>query len=382
MSYSAFSGSVVDHMNQPMFLGENVTVARYDQNRFPIFNDLTELQQGFFWRASEVDTMKDISDFKSLPDNERFVFLSNLSYQTMMDSLQGRAPSITLLPLVSLPELETWIDTWTFSETIHSRSYTHIIQTVLSEAGVVLDDIPKNKAILARAGSITKYYDDLYRMGSLYNLFGFGKYRVEGEEVVVNEVTLRESIYRCLIAINALEAVRFYVSFACSFSFAQRSSRPVMEGVASIMKLIAKDESLHRSGTESMINIFQTQEGDICQDVAHRLRGEAVNIFMEVVNQEKEWAKYLFQHGSMIGLNEKILSQYIDYLAVDAMTSIGLTAPIEGPHLDAPPIKWMAGWLGQEDVQKAPQETTETDYISGGVETSYDAGEFAKIFQF
>lgn len=382
MNYSTFSEKIIDHTESPMFFGEGVNVSRYDVNRFDKFNKFTDLQQSYFWRFNEVDTRKDTSDFAGLKEHEKFIYLSNISYQTMMDSMQGRAPNVAFLPIVSLPELETWIDTWTFSETIHSRSYTHIIDTVLIDSKNVLDDIMKNQAILKRAGSITKYYDDLYQQGSLYNLFGYGTYRVGGREVVVDEVSIRKSLYRCLVATNALEAIRFYVSFSCSFSFAQRNSDPKMEGCASIMKLIARDETLHLSGTETMINIFQYQEGDLCSQIAYDMKSEVTQIFLEVAQQEKDWAKYLFQHGSLIGLNEEIMCQYVEHLTVERMASIGLAAPFEGDHIDRNPLPWMNGWLGKEDVQKAPQEVTETEYMSGSMDFNYDPTKFANQFNF
>lgn len=178
MKYSTFPQSVIDALREPLFLGKPVNVARYDQQKYPIFEKLIEKQLSFFWRPEEVDVSQDRIDFAGLPPHEQHIFLSNLKYQTLLDSIQGRSPNVALLPLVSLPELETWIETWAFSETIHSRSYTHIIRNILTEPARVFDDIVQNPHIIERARDIACYYDELIEYGALYNQLGEGTHPV------------------------------------------------------------------------------------------------------------------------------------------------------------------------------------------------------------
>jgi len=237
MSYSTFNTTKNDQLKEPMFLGQNVNVSRYDQQKYNIFEKLIEKQLSFFWRPEEIDVARDRIDFMSLPDHEKHIFISNLKYQTLLDSIQGRSPNVALLPIISIPELETWVETWAFSETIHSRSYTHIIRNIFNNPAEVFDDIVNNVDIQRRANAVSKYYDNLIRLVQQYHLLGEGNHVINGEKLVVSEREIKKAVYLCLHSINALEAIRFYVSFACSFSFAERE---LMEGNAKIIKLIAR----------------------------------------------------------------------------------------------------------------------------------------------
>ena len=174
MAYTTFSQTKNDQLKEPMFFGQPVNVARYDQQKYDIFEKLIEKQLSFFWRPEEVDVSRDRIDFQALPEHEKHIFLSNLKYQTLLDSIQGRSPNVALLPLISIPELETWVETWAFSETIHSRSYTHIIRNIVNDPAVVFDDIVTNEQIQKRAEGIAHYYDELIEMTSYWHLLGEG----------------------------------------------------------------------------------------------------------------------------------------------------------------------------------------------------------------
>ena len=161
MAYTTFSQTKNDQLKEPMFFGQPVNVARYDQQKYDIFEKLIEKQLSFFWRPEEVDVSRDRIDYQALPEHEKHIFISNLKYQTLLDSIQGRSPNVALLPLISIPELETWVETWAFSETIHSRSYTHIIRNIVNDPSVVFDDIVTNEQIQKCAEGISSYYDEL-----------------------------------------------------------------------------------------------------------------------------------------------------------------------------------------------------------------------------
>lgn len=367
MHYSIFTQTQNNALTEPMFFGQPVNVARYDQQKHPIFEQLIEKQLSFFWRPEEIDVSKDRIDFANLSIHEQHIFLSNLKYQTLLDSIQGRSPNVVLLPLVSIPELETWIETWSFSETIHSRSYTHIIRNVVSDPAVIFEDIMQNTQILARAQDIAKYYDQLHELASLYNMYGIGTHQINGQSIQVDAYTLKKRLYLCLIAVNVLEAIRFYVSFACSFAFAERK---VMEGNAKIIKMIARDEALHLNGTQHMINLMQAGKDDPdMQKIALECTEEAIHIFKTAAEQEKQWAEYLFKDGSMIGLNKDILCQYIEYITNTRMQAINL-APIFAAKSN--PIPWINTWLVSDNVQVAPQETEITTYLVGQIKSDLD----------
>lgn len=372
MTYSIFCQTKNDALKEPMFFGQPVNVARYDQQKHPIFEQLIEKQLSFFWRPEEVDVSKDRIDYGNLSTHEQHIFISNLKYQTLLDSIQGRSPNVVLLPLVSIPELETWIETWSFSETIHSRSYTHIIRNIVNDPAVVFDDIMDNEHILQRASDIAHYYDELYQNSQLYSLFGPGTHMVNGEQKHVDLRKLKKQLYLCLVAVNVLEAIRFYVSFACSFAFAERK---LMEGNAKIIKLIARDEALHLTSTQHMINILASGKDDPeMAEIGEECREESIEIFRKAAEQEKEWAGYLFKDGSMIGLNKDILCQYVEYITNLRMEAVGL--PSIFPDSKSNPIPWINTWLSSDNVQVAPQETEISSYLVGQIDSDLSDSDF------
>ena len=372
MTYSIFCQKPNNALKEPMFFGQPVNVARYDQQKHPIFEQLIEKQLSFFWRPEEVDVSKDRLDYGNLSVHEQHIFISNLKYQTLLDSIQGRSPNVVLLPLVSIPELETWIETWSFSETIHSRSYTHIIRNIVNEPGLVFDDIMENKNILERASDIAKYYDYLYQHSQVYSLFGAGTHSINGKEVTVDLRVLKKKLYLCLMAVNVLEAIRFYVSFACSFAFAERK---LMEGNAKIIKLIARDEALHLTSTQHMLNIMRSGRDDPeMVEIAKECFEDSVEIFRAAAEQEKAWAGYLFKDGSMIGLNKDILCQYVEYITNLRMEAVGLPAIF--PDAKSNPIPWINTWLSSDNVQVAPQETEISSYLVGQIDSDLSDSDF------
>ncbi|XRX42476.1 MAG: class Ia ribonucleoside-diphosphate reductase subunit beta [Buchnera aphidicola (Eriosoma harunire)] len=374
MAYSTFSKYKNNQLIEPMFFGQSVNITRFDQQKYLIFEQLIEKQLSFFWRPEEIDLSKDRIDFKKLPKHEKHIFLSNLKYQTLLDSIQGRSPSIALLPIISIPELETWVETWSFSETIHSRSYTHIIRNIINQPSLIFDDIINNKSINNRAQDISKYYDNLIEMVSYWHLLGEGKHHINQKKINITLNNLKKKLYLCLISVNALEAIRFYVSFACSFAFAERQ---LMEGNAKIIKLIARDESLHLTGTQHIINILKNpNNNENMSNIANSLTLESTNLFMTVAEQEKTWAQYLFKHGSILGLNEEIIVQYIEYITNIRMKAIGLK-PIFVHRSN--PIPWINHWLTSDTIQVAPQETEITSYLVGQIDSSLNHEDFEKF---
>ena len=372
MAYTTFNQEQFDATCEPMFFGRNINVSRYDVQRYSVFEKLIETQLSFFWRPEEVDLSNDRSDFIGLPEHEKHIFLSNLKYQTLLDSVQGRSPNVALLPLVSLPELETWIETWTFSETIHSRSYTHIVRNVVSNPAEVFDDIVLNEAIIKRATAITCYYDELIEASQQYYVLGEGSHEVDGKIINVSVRDIKRKLYLTLMSVNVLEAIRFYVSFACSFAFAERAT---MEGNAKVIKLIARDEALHLTGTQHILQLMAEGRDDPeMAEVARELHEEAREIFIAGAAQEKEWAEYLFKDGSMIGLNKDILGQYVEYITNQRMLTIGFDAPFS---IRQNPLPWMSSWLNSDTVQVAPQEVEVSSYLVGQIDSDLQSEDFS-----
>lgn len=356
-----------------MFFGEQPNVARYDVQRYPIFEKLIEKHHGFFWTPQEVDLTKDSIDYKNLSDHGKHIFMANIKFQTLLDSIQGRAPNLALLPFVSLPELETLIETWSFSETMHSRAYTHILRNILSNPSIAFDDIVRNTDIINRAESVTTYYDDLIWYGNIYNVHGEGTHKVNGHKVEITLRELKRKLVRCVASINILEGVRFYVSFACSFAFAENG---VMEGNAKEISLIARDENLHLAITQNIIKKWASGQDDPEMQELFAEEEDIIRMmYDDAVQQEKEWAAYLFKDGSMMGLNDRILHEYVEYIAGKRMRAIG----INNEYSKRNPLSWTDKYLVSSNNQVAPQETEITSYTTGGISHDISDDTFADI---
>lgn len=349
-----------DSVNRRAFFDGPVTIARYDKQKYNFLEKLTDKQLGFFWRPEEIDVSRDSKDFKGLTEHEKHIFTSNLKRQILLDSVQGRAPVLAFGPICSLPELETWLTTWTFFETIHSRSYTHIIRNIYSDPSKVFDEMMVIQEIADCAGDISKYYDDLIEMNQIYDLSCDNYSSLADANVDVDSYEHKKALWLCLNAVNALEGIRFYVSFACSWAFAELKK---MEGNAKIIKLIARDENIHLASTQQLLKILPTDDPDFAK-IAEETKEECAQIFVNAVNQEKTWAHYLFKDGSMIGLNETLLSDYIEWIANKRMTAVNLPTSYKG---GSNPLPWTQKWISGSEVQVAPQETEITSYVVGGV---------------
>jgi len=338
------------HLDKMMFLDEPVDVQRFDILKYPALDKITDKQLGFFWRPEEVDVSRDKKDFDLLTEHERHIFTSNLKRQILLDSVQGRAPNLAFLPIASLPEVENWIETWSFSETIHSRSYTHIIRNVYADPSTVFDGMLDIKEILECGNDIAKYYDDL----------------IDYNNSASNKMDHKRALWMCMNSANALEGIRFYVSFACSWAFAELKK---MEGNAKIIKFIARDENVHLAATTTMLKNMVKEDPDFAK-LQKEMQPEVTKLFVKVIEQEKEWAKFLFKDGSMIGLNEKLLCDYIEWIGCKRMRALGLTCPYHVSKLN--PLPWTEKWIGGGNVQVAPQETEISSYVVGGVKQDVD----------
>jgi ribonucleoside-diphosphate reductase beta chain len=359
------------HTEKLAFLDSSgpTAVQRYETVKYRQFEKLTDKQLGFFWRPEEIDVTRDAKDFKELTEFEQHIFTSNLKRQILLDSVQGRSPNLAFLPFVSIPELETWIQTWAFNETVHSRSYTHIIRNVYSDPSKVFDELLQIEDIVNCAKDISKYYDDVIDYGNWHRALGVGKHVVNGKELVVDEYELKKKIWLAINSVNALEGIRFYVSFACSWAFAELKK---MEGNAKIIKLICRDENVHLGSTQGLIKLLPGDDPDFAK-IKEETKAECETIFLGAANQEKTWAKYLFKDGSMIGLNTQLLSDYVDWLTCKRMTAVGLSCGIK---TGSNPLPWTQKWIAGSDVQVAPQETEITTYVVGGTKQDVDGNTF------
>tara|TARA_B100001964_G_scaffold239819_1_gene308246 strand:- start:189 stop:1295 length:1107 start_codon:yes stop_codon:yes gene_type:complete len=351
-----FNRKKVNTLKEPMFFGEQLSTQRYDEFKYPIFDKLTQKQLGFFWRPEEVSLQKDRNDFQSLDDGQKHIFTANLKYQILLDSVQGRGPALALLPYVSIPELESCIIAWDFMENIHSRSYTYIMKNLYPNPSDVFDTILETKEILSRAESVTKDYDDFMTEAM--------KWKSYGNIANISTYELKKKFYKMLISINILEGIRFYVSFACSFGFGELR---LMEGSAKIISLIARDESQHLAITQHIIKNYQNNEKDkVMLRVMKDCEQEVYDMYSKAVEEEKDWARYLMKDGSMIGLSETLLGNYVEWIANKRLRAIGLK-PLYDRPIRTNPLPWTQHWLSSRGLQNAPQETEIESYIIGGI---------------
>ena len=371
---TVFNTEDVNTKKQPMFFGAPLGVQRYDNFKYPAFENLTKQQLGYFWRPEEVSLQKDRGDYQTLRPEQKHIYTSNLKYQIMLDSVQGRAPGMAFLPYCSLPELEACMEVWSFMEMIHSRSYTYVIKNVYSDPSEVFDTIIKDDRILERAISVTGAYDSFinyaqeWGQGNLWRKDSKGSPSAEW-----TRKDLKKHLYRAVTNVNILEGIRFYVSFACSFAFGELK---LMEGSAKIISLIARDENQHLALTQNIINNWRKGDDPDMVEIVKEEQEWTYQMFDKCVNEEKKWAEYLFKDGSMIGLNDKLLYQYVEWVANRRLRSIGLK-----PQYDIPaknnPLPWTEHWISSKGLQVAPQETEVESYVVGGIKQDVEKDTFS-----
>ncbi len=361
---TVFNTEPHDTKKQPMFFGKPLGVQRYDEYKYPIFERLTKTQLGYFWRPEEVSLQKDFGDFKDLRPEQKHIFTSNLKYQIMLDSVQGRAPGMAFIPYCSLPELEACMECWSFMEMIHSRSYTYIIKNVYPDVGEVFDTILTDPNILQRAASVTESYDNFINAAHEWDTGNLWKEDRKGTFLASYEMKhLKRLLYRAIANVNILEGIRFYVSFACSFAFGELK---LMEGSAKIISLIARDENQHLVITQNILNKFRDGDDPEFAEIAREEEANVIEMFRKCVDEEKAWANYLFKEGTMIGLNEKLLHNYVEWIANRRMKAIGIK-PIYDVPAKNNPLPWTAHWISSKGLQVAPQETEVESYVVGGI---------------
>ena len=361
---TVFNTEPHDTKKQPMFFGKPLGVQRYDEYKYPIFERLTKTQLGYFWRPEEVSLQKDFGDFKDLRPEQKHIFTSNLKYQIMLDSVQGRAPGMAFIPYCSLPELEACMECWSFMEMIHSRSYTYIIKNVYPDVGEVFDTILTDPNILQRAASVTESYDNFINAAHEWDTGNLWKEDRKGTFLASYEMKhLKRLLYRAIANVNILEGIRFYVSFACSFAFGELK---LMEGSAKIISLIARDENQHLVITQNILNKFRDGDDPEFAEIAREEEPNVIEMFRKCVDEEKAWANYLFKEGTMIGLNEKLLHNYVEWIANRRMKAIGIK-PIYDVPAKNNPLPWTAHWISSKGLQVAPQETEVESYVVGGI---------------
>ena len=361
---TVFNTEQVNTKKQPMFFGKPLGVQRYDSYKYPVFDKLTTQQLGYFWRPEEVSLQKDRGDYQTLRPEQKHIYTSNLKYQIMLDSIQGRGPGMAFIPYCSLPELEACMEVWGFMEMIHSRSYTYIIKNVYADPSEVFDKIVTDPRILERAASVTGAYDDFINSAQTWGNGNMWQQDFRDSPSSKWEIKdVKRKLYRAVANVNILEGIRFYVSFACSFAFGELK---LMEGSAKIISLIARDENQHLAITQNILNKWRSGDDPEMRQIMKEEEEWTYKLFANAVNEEKRWADYLFKDGSMIGLNDKLLQQYVEWIANRRLVAIGLKRQYDIPAKNNP-LPWTQHWISSKGLQVAPQETEVESYVVGGI---------------
>lgn len=376
MSKTIYNQSKVDFGAQPLFFGAEPNIARNDMMKYPQLERMDKKMQSFFWQPEEIALLKDRNDYLNMGAGARHMFLENLRFQTLLDSVQERGPTLAFLPVCSLPELEQCLITWGFFEKIHSQSYQYIIKNVFPDPTPVFDVITEHAQIASRAATVTAAYDDY--INAYYRHVGARQLGISQDDErfsIPSEYELKKKLYKALMSVNVLEGIRFYVSFACNFALAENK---LMVGSASILKLICRDENLHLGLTQTLIrSMINGNEGEEWFTIANECADESLEMFEVAVSQEKEWAKYLFSEGDILGLNANILGQYVDHISNKRLTSIKLPNIFKKTEN---PLPWMDKWISSKDVQVAPQETEIVAYVSSsGINSDVRPDDFKGI---
>lgn len=340
-----------DYLNRKMFLDPAgpVTVQRFEECKYPKISDFETTARGFFWVPEEISLTKDAQDHKEASDAVKHIFTSNLLRQTALDSLQGRGPSQVFTPVVSIPELEALVYNWTFFETnIHSRSYSHIIRNIYNVPKEIFNSIHDTQGIIDMASTIGEYYDRLHVLNCK---------KEAGLEI--DEMEHIKAIWLALHASYGLEAFRFMVSFATSLAMVENK---IYIGNGNIISLILQDEILHKGWTAYIINQVVKEDPRFVK-VRDECHAEVIEIYKDVIREEKEWADFLFQKGPVIGLNATILKDFLDYTATGALKDIGIK--YWNPAPKNTPIPWFNKHMNTSTKQSALQETESTSYVIG-----------------
>ena len=371
---TVFNTEQVNTKKQPMFFGKPLGVQRYDSYKYPVFDKLTTQQLGYFWRPEEVSLQKDRGDYQTLRPEQKHIYTSNLKYQIMLDSIQGRGPGMAFIPYCSLPELEACMEVWGFMEMIHSRSYTYIIKNIYSDPSEVFDKIVTDKRILERASSVTGAYDDFINSAQTWGNGNMWHSDFRDSPTSQWEIKdVKRKLYRAVANVNILEGIRFYVSFACSFAFGELK---LMEGSAKIISLIARDENQHLAITQNILNKWRSGDDPEMKQIMKEEEEWTYKMFDTAVNEEKRWADYLFKDGSMIGLNDKLLQQYVEWIANRRLKAIGLK-PQYDISASNNPLPWTQHWISSKGLQVAPQETEVESYVVGGIKQDVSKDTFS-----
>ena len=372
-------GSTVRSTDTRIFLGNEVcnrNIQTYHNPKYPwILETAEELRAIGNWSKNEIDLSKEKADFDGLDEAGRHIFESGLKFAIALDSCAGRGPLQLFndFGISNNPEWELYVTNHQNNELLHSESYTELVRAIYNDVDVFIDSIIEDEFVQKRAESILSYFNratkvlDMHRANQICESMG--------KELLfpfITEYDLKKAIYRSAIVLNMFEGIRFFATFVTSWSFSEQPEK-LFSGSSNIFKLIARDEMIHLDVFQKLIRNLREDPAEGFVEVASDLETEVYDMFQIAYNEEKEWIAHLFSKGSpLIGMNQNILQEYMDYIFAVRMTNIGLDyAVININKPSQNPLPWVDNYLDSSHIKSAPQEIESVNYVAA-IDTSQD----------
>jgi len=374
MSCKIFNlGETVNSKGTRLFLGEdscNRNIQTYHDPKYPWILDFAEEMRAIGnWSKNEIDLSKEKKDFESLDEAGKHIYESGLKFAITLDSCAGRAP-LQLFNnggISNNPEWELYITNHQNNELLHSESYTEMVRALYNDVDNFIEGIIDDEHVQRRATSILAGFDwatsvfDRMDANAAVLSYSLADSKPFPE---VTERMVKEAIYKSAVILNMFEGIRFFCTFVTNWSFSEQPEK-LMAGSSNVFKLIARDEMIHLDVFQRVIKMLNTDESEGFTDVAKDLEDEVYEMYATGYKEEMEWIEYLFSKGSpLIGMNEEILKQYMDYIFAIRLTNIGLDPKRLGLELGENPLPWVDNYLDSTNVKSAPQEIESVNYVA------------------
>jgi len=294
--------------------------------------NLWELMLANTWFPKEVDMTQDARDYKILTRSEKRMYDLVLSQLIFMDSIQTNNLADNINPFITAPEVNVVLVRQAFEEALHSSSYAVMVESISENTDEIYDMWRKDEMLARKNAYIAKVYEDL------------DKNPTDKNKILA------------MFANQILEGIYFYSGFTAIYALA-RSGK--MLGSAQMIRFIQRDEITHLLVFQNMINTVKKERPELfTNDVVEM----AYEMFKEAVKLESGWGKYI-TNGQILGFNDEIIDQYIQYLADQRLKAVGLKPLYNVSH----PIKWVDKFSQFNEQKSNFFESTVSNYSKGSI---------------
>lgn len=360
-----FNYDEVDFTKEPLFFGSDKNVARLDLSIEQDIQKKIDKAQGLMWFKNDFSYKKDGEDYARMENPLQKLFLKNLKFQTMADSVAARSVSEVFGPITTNPQLEVWWFSHAFYEgVVHSPTYAEIIKAIPVDAKTEFDDIIRNEHVTSRFKDIVECFEDTVRWNAKRTL------RTDDYDEYKHRVSFVKSLY----ALNVLEAVIFKSSFITTFAFAENG---MMESSAKAVKKINLDEITHYQMSTYLIK----RHKDLPEwaPIFAEVEEFVIQMYKNARDADYRWIKYLFPKGepiNLLGLSEEALYQFVDHNMGTVLRQVGLPSFVKRvPN----PCVWADKYSKLSATQVAMKETDSANYLLGKLDTSVSDEDYANF---